>query len=345
MAIADLTIRGAGIFGLSIAYSCARRGAKVRVVDPGGIAAGASGGIVGALAPHVPELWNAKKAFQFDSLLMAETFWAEIADRSGLSPGYGRTGRLQPVADAQALSLARQREASAAELWQGRASWKVIRAEEAGSWAPASPSGWLVHDTLTARIHPRRACEALAKALKTLGCEFLNEAPQSGPEIWATGAAGLQDLSAKLERPVGMPIKGQAALLQLDQAEAPQLFVEGVHVVPHQDGTVAIGSTTEREYQDLTTDTQLDEVIATARAAIPALAHAPVILRWAGLRPRAKSRAPMLGEHPLRPDTWIANGGFKIGFGMAPKIAEIMADLTLEARDTIPTEFKIEASL
>jgi len=58
MAIADVTVRGAGVFGLSVAYACAQRGAKVRVIDPRGVAAGASGGIVGALAPHVPENWN-----------------------------------------------------------------------------------------------------------------------------------------------------------------------------------------------------------------------------------------------------------------------------------------------
>ena len=35
--------------------------------------------------------------------------------------------------------------------------------------------------------------------------------------------------------------------------------------------------------------------------------------RWAGLRPRARSRAPMLGAWPGRPGHFIANGGFKIG--------------------------------
>ena len=67
----DITVLGAGIFGLSVAWACQSRGAAVRVVDPAGVAAGASGGIVGALAPHVPERWNAKKAFQLESLLAA----------------------------------------------------------------------------------------------------------------------------------------------------------------------------------------------------------------------------------------------------------------------------------
>src|SRR6056297_2763886 len=66
MAMADVTIYGAGIFGLSVAWSCVRRGAAVRVIDPYGPGAGSSGGLVGALAPHVPEQWNDKKAFQLD---------------------------------------------------------------------------------------------------------------------------------------------------------------------------------------------------------------------------------------------------------------------------------------
>ena len=82
-----------------------------------------------------------------------------------------------------------------------------------------------------------------------------------------------------------------------------------------------------------------------ARANVPALRAAPVLARWAGLRPRGRSRAPMLGAWPDRPGHFIANGGFKIGFGMAPKVAEVMADLMLEGRNGIPPGFEVEASL
>ena len=47
--MAEITIRGAGIFGLSVAWACVQRGAVVQVIDPNGPAAGSSGGIVGAL--------------------------------------------------------------------------------------------------------------------------------------------------------------------------------------------------------------------------------------------------------------------------------------------------------
>jgi len=109
---------------------------------------------------------------------------------------------------------------------------------------------------------------------------------------------------------------------------------------------VAVGSTSERDYDAPTeTDARLDALIDKARGLCPALQGAPVIARWAGLRPRARSRAPMLGPHPRAPGAFIANGGFKIGFAMAPVCAEMMADLALDGIDRIPEGFRPEASL
>ena len=128
MARVDLTVRGGGIFGLACAFTASRRGAKVRLIETAHIGAGSSGGLIGALAPHVPENWNPKKQFQLDSLLMAEGFWADVARIGGTDPGYLRSGRLQPLPDAHAVTLARARIAEAAILWQGRATWSVIPA-------------------------------------------------------------------------------------------------------------------------------------------------------------------------------------------------------------------------
>ena len=153
----DVTVYGAGVFGLSIAWACLQRGAKVRVIDPAGVGTGASGGVVGALAPHVPETWNDKKQFQLDSLLMAETWWSGVARASGRDPGYGRTGRVQPLMTAEAAALARTREATADALWAGAAKWRVRPvSEEEGDWLPPGVTE-VVEDTLTARILPAPA--------------------------------------------------------------------------------------------------------------------------------------------------------------------------------------------
>ncbi len=342
----DVTVRGAGVFGLSIAWTCARRGAKVQVIDPYGPGAGSSGGLVGALAPHVPENWNAKKAFQFDSLTMASSFWKQVEATGGVSPGYARLGRLQPIADQRSLDLAYERAKTAETLWQGQASWNVVPVEEVGAWCPPSPTGFVIHDTLSARMHPRRACSALVAALGVMSVDVVADAPERGRIVHATGLAGLEELSRAFGKTVGNGVKGQAALLRFDAGAVPQIFADAIHLVPHADGTLAIGSTSEREYDDPSgTDDALDDVLDRAMRALPLLHGAEVIERWAGVRPRSKSRAPMLGAHPLHKGQFIANGGFKIGFGMAPKVAQVMADLILEGRDAIPNDFRPETSL
>ncbi len=342
MARVDLTVQGGGAFGLCIAWEAARRGARVRLIETTRIGAGASGGLVGALSPHVPENWNPKKQFQLESLLMAERFWHEISEVSGLPTGYGRVGRLQPLANTEAVALAQKRHETANRLWDGQAEWRVVPAT-GGAWEPDSPSGWLVHDTLSARLHPRMAAAATVAAITAKGGEIvIGNAANEGPVIWATGVQGLRDLTANLGRPVGDGVKGQALLLQFDARTAPQLYADSLHIIPHADGTVAIGSTSEHSWIDESgTDSQLETVLARAIAALPILAAAPVLERWAGIRPRAKTRSPVLGAWPGRAGHFVANGGFKIGFGMAPKVAVAMVDLVLDGHDTIPDGFRL----
>ena len=136
MARYDVTVRGAGIFGLSIAYQAAQRGAKVQVIETTAIGAGSSGGLVGALTPHVPDSWNAKKAFQLDSLLMAQAFWDGVAQTGGLDAGYARKGRWQPIEGGAGLELARARAAGAAQNWGDHAEWALHPATGA-AWEPA----------------------------------------------------------------------------------------------------------------------------------------------------------------------------------------------------------------
>ncbi|MGY6549413.1 MAG: NAD(P)/FAD-dependent oxidoreductase [Roseinatronobacter sp.] len=341
MTMADLTIMGAGIFGLSLAFVAARRGAQVRVFEKRHPGAGSSGGLVGALAPHVPENWNDKKAFQFNALRKAGAFWTDVARISGRDPGYARLGRVQPVAEDK-LDLAQTRAQQADTLWQGFATWRVMRARDVPGLALAPQGDWVVHDTLSARLHPRQASAALIAALAALGTriETGTQPPAGAAVVWATGHEGLRDLSDRLGRSAGTGVKGQSVALALPCPHAPQVFADGLHIVPHADGTVAIGSTSERSFDDPdSTDAACDDLLARARAICPALADAPEVTRWAGVRPRATSRAPLLGPWPGRAGHHVFNGGFKIGFAMAPALADVMADLLLDGQDRIPRDF------
>ncbi|WP_312530749.1 FAD-dependent oxidoreductase [Paracoccus sp. (in: a-proteobacteria)] len=332
-----ITVAGAGIFGLSCAWEIVKRGGKVRVIELAEIGAGSSGGTVGALAPHAPENWNEKKQVQLEALIAAKDWWHEIEDLSGLPSGYGRTGRLQPLA-ASALERIEQRIEGAKTHWPDWAVMRVLRGDEVqrfGLLIPASADGLWLYDNLTARLHPRLALYALSAALRAKGVEILEHTRPDPdmPAIWATGVAGLAPFG-------GNGVKGQSALLRFDAADAPQVFADALHLVPHCDGTIGIGSTSEREFMDLNTDEQLDGLIAKAQMICPVLAGAEVVDRWAGIRPRAKSRAPVLGAWPGRPGHYVANGGFKIGFGMAPAVGAMMAELLIHGRDLIPDGFR-----
>lgn len=334
----DFTIRGAGIMGLMMAWTLIHRGQKVQIIDPHGVGAGASGGVVGALAPHMPEKWSAKKQFQFESVLLSDQLWPEIDAVSGLTSGYGRVGRLMPILNDRGLELAQDRAAGAKEHWNDFATWNIV--ERAPDWVPPTPTGRWVYDTLSARINPAAACASIARALASKGCEIHSNAPDCGRVIWATGVHDLVRISDHLGVFFGAGEKGQGAVLDINLGIAPQLYIDNIHVVPHVNGTTAIGSTTERFYEDgAQTDHLLEDLLERARTLIPALRDAPVLTRWANERPRSHSRAPIIGYHPIVPDAYILNGGFKIGLAMAPKMAKCLADFILTGADTIPDDF------
>jgi glycine/D-amino acid oxidase-like deaminating enzyme len=342
MARVDARVMGAGVFGLCAALALARRGLAVEVVDPGGIGAGASGGLVGALAPHAPDRWGAMQAFQLAALVAAPAFWAGVAAEGGVDPGYARTGRLMPLADAAAVARAEARGAAAAAHWGGAGDWRVVPAPE--GFAPLSATGLCALDTLTARLAPRRALAALAAAIRVRGGVSRRDLPEGPPPavtVWATGAAGLAALTADLGRDVGRGEKGQALLLAHDAGGAPLVGDDGLWIVPHGDRTVAVGSTSERAWDAPGPDAALEALHTRAVALVPVLAGARVLERWAGIRPRAATRLPVAGAWPGRQGAFVANGGFKTGFALAPAVAEMLADLIVAGHDAIPAAFRL----
>ena len=66
-----------------------------------------------------------------------------------------------------------------------------------------------------------------------------------------------------------------------------------------------------------------------------------MIERWAGLRPKARRPDPMLGEIPDMSGVYVATGAFKIGFGIAHKVGDIMAAMILGEAPEIPKNFTI----
>lgn len=369
-----LVIIGGGIMGLWAAVKAERLGIDTLLVDAGRLAQGASGGLLGALMPHMPDKWNEKKQFQFDALLSLEDEIAKIEAATGIACGYRRSGRLIPLPRPHLREIALRHSADAETHWRWddrRFSWHVLDRSPAPSWIdPSFAEAGLVHDTLAARVSPRGLISALAGFLKTarhvrvaegLAVERIDAAANRvlfrGGESLAFGscivAAGhhsfplIEALGPPLPRRIGQPVKGQAALLKADIDPAlPVVFLGGLYIVPHDGGLVAVGSTSEDTFESKTgTDARLDELLDQARALAPALEGAPVIERWAGLRPKAIGRDPMVGPHPDHRQVIALTGGFKVSFGLAHRLADA-ALCAAEGRDTgLPPAFSLENHL
>jgi len=346
----DLLIVGGGIMGLWAAVHAERRGMETLLVDAGNLGSGASGGLLGALMPHMPDRWSEKKQFQFDALISLEAEIAAIEAATGLSAGYRRSGRLIPLPKPHLRQIALGHSADAEVHWRAgerRFHWHVLDRPPGEGWVdPVAGENGFVHDTLAARVAPRSLIAALkaflrdARHVRVLEqTEVADLDPAKGTATIDGGtiafgrcilAAGyrsfpfLEKLTPRLQKPLGQAVKGQAALLAADIDPAlPTIFRDGLYVVAHEGGHVAVGSTSENSFADaFSTDEQLDALIEAVRDMVPALRAAPVIERWAGLRPKAVDRDPMVGAHPASRNLIALTGGFKVSFGLAHRLAE-----------------------
>ncbi|RMF35553.1 MAG: FAD-binding oxidoreductase, partial [Alphaproteobacteria bacterium] len=162
----DLVVIGAGAWGLWAAWAGLARGLAVTLIEREEAGSGASGGPVGALAPHAPERWGPESAFQMRALDGLGAALAAVEATGGERSGYGRVGCLQPLATPQRRARAEARVAEAARLWgAGRA--RILPADAAPGWvAPEAAPFGLLHDDLTARLDPPATCRALLAACR-----------------------------------------------------------------------------------------------------------------------------------------------------------------------------------
>ncbi len=367
----DLLIVGGGIMGLWAARFAIEAGLNVVLLDAGRIAGGASGGLLGSLMPYMPDRWCEKKQFQFDALLSLEEEVARLEAETGLDAGYRRSGRLILLPKPHLRTIALRHERDAQTAWQTPErsfAWQVLDQSPFGeAWPdPAFTQGGVVFDTLAARVSPRGLTQALRQLVEASPHCHLREGVSvtsfdllrktalltDGDEIAfdhvmiaaGTGAFPLlEGLMPPLPQPLGMAVKGQAALLQANiEPDLPLLFLDGVYIVPHDGGRVAIGSTSENQFDaPFSTDQQLEDVIEQACALVPALQDAQVLERWAGVRPKAIDRDPMVGPHPAYPFVIALAGGFKISFGLAHRLAQAALAPLLGQHFALPPGFTL----
>jgi glycine oxidase len=353
----DVLIVGGGIIGCASAYYLTLAGASVVVVEREHLAAGASGVAAGMLAPQV------EGAFEdpfFDLTLRGRAehppLAAALRDETGLDVELQATGIIRVA----------ENESDRADL-QRRFKWQSARglpAEwiEPGDLGRIEPLlGGAVGHMLAGGVwfpeegHVRgaRLVQALAAASVKRGARFVEgagvgELLRDGDRITgvrssagATHAAttllaagvGSGDLArtAGLSLPVG-PVKGQIiALRALNRMPRHVIWSGDCYLVPKVDAQVILGATIEDgNYDRRPTLAGLGALSEAALEFLPWAGQLVVEGIWAGLRPAAPDRFPIIGRAPGLAGLVIATAHYRNGILLGPLTGRWIADLILK---------------
>lgn len=330
---------GGGIIGLSCAWRLARDGWRVTLLDGAPEAREASWAAAGMLAPHheahgPDALWR----LGIDSLARWPGFVEDLGSDAGAVDLHLAGGLLPVLDEADAAEVAaRQRFLTAHDI---PARWlapdELRRVEpaltHACSGALLLPGG---------QVNPRLVCTRLQAAAAEAGATIRYHTPVQaivphgvvvtagevvdGDEVilasgaWTPGLAAL----AGIDLP-GEPVKGQMLRLRANDGVLGH-FVHCHHayLVPRAGLGLVVGATMVTAGFDRADDpAAIDRLAAGARRLVPALADAPIVEHWTGLRPRVANGLPVIAR--LRPGLIVATGHFRNGVLLAPATAELV---------------------
>ena len=367
--ISDVVVVGGGILGLWAAKYASDAGLSVKLVDYRLCGLGGSNGVLGALAPHLPDSSNEKKQFHWRALDELPQLMSALEETTGLATGYGQTGRLMPIR-VEGFDKRMQRCVDGApEFWQmQRQHYRFEKIDVQGfeNWInPAVAPMGLAYDTLSARVAPRLLTAALKASLagrveiieNFLFGGFIEEAElvmdQGGTRsicarhvILAAGHETYGLVKKLTCKDLGHGVKGHSALFRLPGvADLPALYDNGVYVVPHADGSVAVGSSSQNEWRsaDKVDEDQCSGFIERAMELCPRLGEAELVERWAGVRPRSFAKDPIVGRLGESGRVHVLTGGFKISFGIAHRLAQALVERLTGAQQqvSLPASYEV----
>jgi glycine oxidase len=354
MADVDVAVLGSGVIGLSCAWSLARAGHSVLLVDDHP-ASGASYVAAGMIAP-ISEATYGEQAVGALSVAAAAC-WPEFAEAlertTGRPSGYARTGTLELALDSGdravlAELLEYQRSLGMDASWCTPSAAREIEPlvspqVQGGVFAKADHQAdnrallsSLADAAALARVWQRKGRGQLAfdesGAIK--GIEIDGEVLEADAVLVAAGhaSAALLPESIRSEVPV-RPVKGQ--ILRLHGGELARLSVtvrglvhgRSVYVVPRRDGKIVVGATVEEKGADLTLSAgAIRRLLDDAIELVPVLEEAEFLEASAGLRPGTPDNVPIVGETSI-PRLYVATGHYRNGILFAPFTAALITAL------------------
>ncbi|HEY4250423.1 MAG TPA: FAD-binding oxidoreductase [Roseomonas sp.] len=177
---ADVVVIGGGIIGVAAAYSLARRGHSVALVEKGHIGCEQSSRNWG---------WCRQQNRDERELPLVRhslEMWGSLAEETGADLGFRRTGLLYVTRSPAELA--------GWEAWAGMARGhqvhsRMLTAEEAQAMTPGATERWIggVHSPTDGRAEPAKAAPALAEAARRAGASIHQGCAARGLET--TGGA------------------------------------------------------------------------------------------------------------------------------------------------------------
>jgi glycine oxidase len=351
----DVLVLGGGVIGLTVAYSLAREGLRVAVLDRGDFGQEASWAGAGIIAPGNP----AKARTPYDllrahSVALYPALSAELRERTGIDNGYRRCGGLE-IADGVGET---------ANEWRGEGiTFELLRERDLLRLEPKLAPGLdaAYHLPDMAQVRNPRHVKALVAGCASWGAELLpgwavHGFERQGNRITAA-LTGLDALTADryviaagawseaLLQPLGFrpgihPVRGQIALLRAAAPLFRHVLLHGKrYLVPRPDGRVLAGSTEEDAgFDKRTTAAAIRALLDFATSLVPALGEVPLERCWAGLRPGTLDELPFLGRVPGFDNLFLAAGHFRSGIQLSPATGMLLRELLLGQKPTVPLE-------
>ncbi len=359
---ADVVIIGGGITGCSIAYNLARRGCRnVVVVERQYLAAGATG----RCGAGVRQQWGtemncrlAKASVEFFERMNEELeYTRDVEFKQG---GYLILAYTEKQLEQFKKNVALQNSLGIPS--------KLISPEEARRIVPHLNTEGLLGATFCGtdgHANPFHATQAYADAARRLGVKIYTYTEVTGIKVAGGRVQAVVTDKGEIATPVVVnaagpysAVVGRMAGLELPiYPERHQILVtepvepmQGPMVIsfhhhlycqqtPHGSFIMGVGDPNEPQSFNIHSSWQfLEEMAKQATWLLPVTRHLRVVRQWAGLYTMTQDRQPILGGHPELEGFYMAIGFSGHGFMIAPMTGQLMAELILGQKLSLPID-------
>ena len=334
---ADTVVVGAGIIGLTVATSIARRGASV-ILAAEPRSGQASSAAAGMLAPSVERASGPAHDFAIAARDMYPDYLENLADATGIRVPLNRLGILQ-VAITQRGVTGLRKTRSPDSTWLERSDLVELEPTLGHAiGAVLNPDDGAVDNVILmnalwelvertpgiSRVAVAASAVSYGEAHPTVtlatGEKLEAEHVVLAPGAWGAMVEGAPALAAVT------PSRGQLISYESIGLRHVTYGPRG-YLVPRTSGTIA-GSTMENVgFVSETTSHGLAKVRSAAEEIAPSLSIAKVTAEWAGLRPITPDMLPIIGPDPDNPKIIYACGHSRNGILLAPLTGETVAAL------------------